>query len=44
MRDQLFNGSQPFGVTKLPVNIKSSKNGNQTDINNKVDTIYTTKS
>ena len=44
MSDQFFNGSRPFGVTPIPVNIKKSKDGYQTNINTTMDAIYTTKS
>ena len=44
MPDQFLNGSRPFGVSPIPVNIQSSKNGNKTNINTTVDSIYTTKS
>ena len=44
MSDQLFNGSRPFGVTPIPVRIKKSKNGNQTNLNPTMNAIYTTKS
>ena len=43
MSDQYFNGSPPFGVTPIPINIMKSKNGNQTNINTTMDAIYTTK-
>ena len=44
MSDQFLNGSRPFGVTPIQVNIQYFKNGNQTNINTTVDAIYTTKS
>ena len=44
MSVQFINGSRPFGVTPIPVNIKKFKNGNQTNINTTMDAIYTTKS
>ena len=39
-----FNGSRLFGVTPISVNIKKSKNGNQTNMNTTMDAIYTIKS
>ena len=44
MSDQFFNRSRQFGVTPIPVNIKKSKNGNQTNINTTMYAVYTTKS